>query len=162
MTLITDTTDYNDFPYPTNDNDGTDFATGVEDLATAIDGMWRSGTIAARPAAGIVNRVYYATDTETLYVDNGSAWLVVALLVIPTSNPVSHSRTGLGVYQPNATRPTQCYISASYGVTVYVGSVNNEAYLVADCSIGEATSFYVPAGWYCSLSEGATVIEQTL
>ncbi|OYD16936.1 hypothetical protein CH330_01320 [candidate division WOR-3 bacterium JGI_Cruoil_03_51_56] len=33
-----------------------------------------SGTLAARPAAGVVNRYYWATDLSILYRDNGVAW----------------------------------------------------------------------------------------
>jgi hypothetical protein len=32
------------------------------------------GVAASRPAAGIVGRYYYATDTTTLYRDNGTTW----------------------------------------------------------------------------------------
>lgn len=35
-----------------------------------------SGTLAARPAAGTVGRFYYATDNNTEYYDNGTAWVV--------------------------------------------------------------------------------------
>jgi hypothetical protein len=78
MTTL-DTTTNNDFRYPTGANDGTDFATGLQDFADDVDGMWSSGTLAARPAAGTLNRVYWATDTKLLYQDNGSAWTTVLL-----------------------------------------------------------------------------------
>lgn len=35
------------------------------------------GTLAARPAAGIVDRYYYATDVKCLYRDTGAAWEAV-------------------------------------------------------------------------------------
>lgn len=38
----------------------------------------KAGLISARPAAGVANRFYYATDQETLYFDNGSTWDTVA------------------------------------------------------------------------------------
>lgn len=44
------------------------------DPNTAVD---YQGTLAARPAAGTVGRYYYATDTQTLYRDTGSAWAAV-------------------------------------------------------------------------------------
>lgn len=34
----------------------------------------QAGTHAARPAAGTVGRLYYETDTKSLFYDNGSAW----------------------------------------------------------------------------------------
>ena len=52
-------------------------------LALAVDGdtsgttikhRHLSGAAAARPAAGEAGRFYYATDTKTLSVDNGTTW----------------------------------------------------------------------------------------
>jgi hypothetical protein len=77
MTVSLATTPNNALQYPTASNIGTDFATGIADLAGDVDGMWSSGTLAARPAAGTRSRLYYATDTGLFYLDNGSAWLVV-------------------------------------------------------------------------------------
>src|SRR3990167_4146649 len=34
-----------------------------------------AGTLAARPAAGTAGRLYYATDTDELFRDNGAAWV---------------------------------------------------------------------------------------
>lgn len=44
------------------------------DLLTALDAQ---GTLAARPAAGIRGRYYYATDTGILSRDTGAAWVSV-------------------------------------------------------------------------------------
>lgn len=74
-----DTTTNNSFRYPTDADNGVDFATGIADLAADVDGMWSSGTLAARPAAGKLNRVYWATDTKLLYQDNGTAWQTILL-----------------------------------------------------------------------------------
>lgn len=42
-------------------------------------GRWLlTGTDAAKPAAGLENRFYWATDTEILYRDNGSSWVETA------------------------------------------------------------------------------------
>lgn len=38
-----------------------------------------SGTLAKRPAAGIPNRVYYCTDCDAIYTDNGSTWTRIKL-----------------------------------------------------------------------------------
>ena len=50
----------------------------LEDLA-AID---TQDVLASRPAAGEAQRYFYATDTEVLYRDNGSAWKVVGSHVL--------------------------------------------------------------------------------
>ncbi|GBG14896.1 M18 family aminopeptidase, partial [Novimethylophilus kurashikiensis] len=36
-----------------------------------------TGTLAARPAAGVANRVYVTTDTDEIYRDTGAAWVRV-------------------------------------------------------------------------------------
>ena len=41
---------------------------------TTIKHRHLSGTAAARPAAGEAGRTYYATDTKTLSIDNGTTW----------------------------------------------------------------------------------------
>jgi len=44
----------------------------------SVDFYWTlfaAGTFANRPTAGTVGRFYYATDSETLYRDNGSSWV---------------------------------------------------------------------------------------
>jgi len=38
------------------------------------------GTLSARPSAGVVGRIYIASDTKAIYYDNGSAWVQVATL----------------------------------------------------------------------------------
>ena len=74
------TTTNNDLSYPSSANSGQDFSTGIADLANSVDAMWDSGTLAGRPAAGIVNRRYYATDTGVWYLDTGAAWVPVPQL----------------------------------------------------------------------------------
>lgn len=36
------------------------------------------GTTAAQPSAGTIGRLYWATDTNSLYFDNGTSWVVVS------------------------------------------------------------------------------------
>lgn len=36
-----------------------------------------SDTFANRPTAGVSGRMFYATDTDDLYLDNGSSWILV-------------------------------------------------------------------------------------
>lgn len=44
-------------------------------FATAAGGTYiQSGTLAARPPAGVADRYYWATDVRTLYRDTGAAW----------------------------------------------------------------------------------------
>ena len=43
-------------------------------IATFTNGLITQGTFAGRPAPGTAGRFYFATDTLTLYYDNGSAW----------------------------------------------------------------------------------------
>lgn len=68
-------------PYPKADR--SDPFTVAEDLgalAARIDvvaAMAEQGTFAARPAAGTARRLYFATDTATLYYDTGAAWVTV-------------------------------------------------------------------------------------
>ena len=62
MPVEIDTTN-NSFRVPTSRNDGSDFATGLDDFATDVDAMWLQGTITDLPAASKRGRRYYATDT---------------------------------------------------------------------------------------------------
>lgn len=74
------------FGAPRFDNavDAADFAGGVNrvvdnfDLNAARDAQ---GTLAARPAAGIRGRYYFATDNGFLYRDTGTAWVNLTDLV---------------------------------------------------------------------------------
>jgi len=67
----------------------------------AVGGSVEYGTYSAIPAAGNAGRVYVATDTQTLYFDNGSAWLQIGTSgtatyvnsVNGTSNQISVSQT---------------------------------------------------------------------
>lgn len=47
--------------------------------ALGLDKDWiLQGTDAAKPAAGVQNRIYIATDaTKKLYIDNGSSWVQI-------------------------------------------------------------------------------------
>lgn len=44
-----------------------------------LDQVIGYGTHAARPAAGSAGRLYYETDTATLFRDSGTAWVALAL-----------------------------------------------------------------------------------
>jgi len=51
----------------------------------------QSGTLASRPAAGTAGALYVATDTNTLYRDNGTSWTIIgdSPLYLYNENPVS-------------------------------------------------------------------------
>lgn len=84
--------------YKPGDGDGT--ANGApwgSQLRTALDTLDEavlSGPLAARPAAGVAPRVYFATDAGTngkLYIDDGTTWNEWS---VPTSSiPVAASAT---------------------------------------------------------------------
>lgn len=46
------------------------------------------GTLAARPAAGLAGRLYYATDTTQFFYDIGGTWLEVQFASGPITRPV--------------------------------------------------------------------------
>lgn len=98
------TTTNNALRYPTSANNGTDFATGIADLASDIDGKWFSGTLAARPTAGTLNRLYYATDVGQFYFDTGSAWLLAAPSDTGWVTPTLAAGWGSDANQPFAYR----------------------------------------------------------
>lgn len=57
-----------------------DIADIVQKLASDVDNYtagYTQGLFSARPAAGKLGQLFYATDTNALYLDDGSAWHVV-------------------------------------------------------------------------------------
>jgi len=76
---MTDHTSRLSLPFP-EDTEPADGPAAIGALATAIDPLippFSMGVIGTRPAAGLAGRLYYATDESLLYLDNGSAWLVL-------------------------------------------------------------------------------------
>jgi len=68
-------------PYP-GGGDSPDGPAQIGALAQALDNAaidLAEGTFAARPAASIRGRYYYATDVGVLYRDRGSSWMPVTL-----------------------------------------------------------------------------------
>jgi|SRR5215831_7467866 len=60
-----------------DENNPADVPTDIDKLRQRIDvtaAMYAQGTTAARPAAGIVGRLYFSTDERLLYYDDGSVW----------------------------------------------------------------------------------------
>lgn len=63
-------------------------------MAVLSDAIQR-GTLAARPAASIAGRLYFVTDTNTLYRDSGTAWeSVEASGLAPAAHAASHHSGG--------------------------------------------------------------------
>lgn len=70
-------------------------------LAARLDAIgiaWSTGVLASRPAAGNAGFLYFATDTDLLYYDNGTAWVTINasgleptsdLSAIATANPTA-------------------------------------------------------------------------
>jgi hypothetical protein len=80
----------------------------LTDQATVgwAEGLSLSGTYASRPAAGIPNRVYYCTDCDALYQDNGTSWVKIRL-------------GGVGG-PPMADPPTTGWTSVNMGTATWV------------------------------------------
>lgn len=60
--------------------DASDFAGQVNAVTDMLDskaGLFLSGLASARPAAGVVDRYYLATDTGELSRDSGAAWTTI-------------------------------------------------------------------------------------
>ena len=55
----------------------------------------KSGTLAARPSPGKAGRTYYATDTKTLSIDNGTTWDTPVKVVRKTADEELTSDTTL-------------------------------------------------------------------
>jgi hypothetical protein len=99
-----DTTTNNAFRYPNANNAGVDFAAGIADLAGDVDGMWSSGTLAARPAFGKRNRIYFASDVPAYYLDNVTSWLTLEAVVDTGWVPLTLASgvTSSGGFTPSA------------------------------------------------------------
>jgi hypothetical protein len=76
-------------PYPIPD-DNVDVPRDMLALSNKLDSSAAfdlQGTNAARPAPGTAGRYYYATDTGTLYRDDGTAWNAVSLVDNAVTTP---------------------------------------------------------------------------
>lgn len=58
--------------------------TGAQQAAPGNDSRFiTSGTFASRPAAGVANRTYRATDTKMTYMDTGTEWIPAGVISVP-------------------------------------------------------------------------------
>jgi len=91
--------------------------------AVALPGLQRyeEGTAAARPAAGVKGRIYYATDTECHFIDTGSAWQ--SLFSLGTASKwtalksYSKAEAEAGV-EPSATRAATVVFTSVASLTI--------------------------------------------
>lgn len=76
-------TDRLDIPYPAA-SESPDGPAQMQGIAEALDNAaidLPSGLLAARPAAGLRGQWYWATDTEQLFRDTGTAWKQINMLL---------------------------------------------------------------------------------
>jgi hypothetical protein len=135
-----------------------DVDAGFNALASDIDTKmlgYLSGTTAARPAAGIENRLYKATDTGYLYHDTGTEWerIIVgsqALSTLDAFTVGAFAMTAFQFYELSATRPTWVSISISSGgnttLSVKYGSYPIELPRTTGGGGKVAIGFLLPAG----------------
>lgn len=127
----------------------SDFDSDNNQLETlALIGL--RGTLAARPAAGIRERLYYATDVRALYWDSGSTWKrtpgqVVQAGILPVAFSSDSAKTGTLSFPDSFTAPPVVQI------TVHVGS--NLDILVNLTSAPSTTD----ASWRAFQKSGASV-----
>ena len=87
----------------------------VSPFSVALDA---SGTLAARPAAGVAGRYYYATDIGQIFRDTGSAWLEWwEMLNTFDVNILSTSPTVTDITKP------ACRVSKSVAQTLTSGNI---------------------------------------
>lgn len=90
-------------------------AQGVENIiATAYE-----GTAAARPAAGVFGRWYYATDTTAISFDAGSAWITMGT-VTPT-----------GTFTLTNKRITPRVVSVTQSATPAINTDNGDIFTIS-------------------------------
>lgn len=77
-----------------------------EDLVGAFHGFAGIGTLASRPAAsGNSNKLYFATDTQALYVSDGSSWAAAPLGSSPNAGASTIGVTKLSTAPADSANP---------------------------------------------------------
>lgn len=112
-------------PYPLSSEPIADGAEAIEDLAVAVDGRFLSGLRANRPAAGVLGRQYFATDTISLFLDTGASWVPVGASagdIVATA--AAAATTGWALADGAAVSRTGIYadLFAKIGTTYGVGN----------------------------------------
>jgi hypothetical protein len=86
---------------------------------------YREGTAAARPAAGVKGRIWYATDTKVYSVDTGTEWIAVPPSIPTTAKyGALTERTLAKAETPSATRPTQVVLTGVSKETGVLATMN--------------------------------------
>jgi hypothetical protein len=74
----------------------------------------------------VAGRIYYATDTEGLSLDDGSEWVELCGLRAGAKPEAATERSGDANYEPSASRPTLVTVTVkckSTGVASFAGSL---------------------------------------
>ena len=115
-----------------------------------VFGLFRTGLDAAKPAAGIANRFYWATDTKILYRDTGATWEEAtrgetATRLAQLAEKVHSSLTGIG--------PSDHHVKTGnyevYGITEEVTGLpaaaagNLGRFMRERTAAGQATKVYI-------------------
>lgn len=141
---------------------GTDNASDIdegfqrlaEDCASKLLG-YSQDTLAKRPAAGVANRIFRATDTGQIFHDTGSEW--EALLGSPKAAPTIGSGSS---GTPSATRSTLVNLTIFNAASFYAVNVfcaGKQVGRVAQASGSSCCSFLCGPGeeWHLAEGEGA-------
>lgn len=77
-----------------------------EDLVGAFHGFAGIGTLASRPvASGNANKLYFGTDTQALYISDGSSWAAAALGSSPNAGASTIGVTKLSLAPVDSANP---------------------------------------------------------
>lgn len=119
----------------------------AEDVADKMV-AYQEGSHAGRPEPGHANRIYYETDSETLWHDTGEEWVRIEGLALTKTETYGAltARAGNTAYTPSATRP-------AFVVIYFTHEVGKSSKLkIGGVEVGLALpetgmlSFIVPAG----------------
>jgi hypothetical protein len=106
---------------------------GGGDLLSAIGlGLLQTGNDAAKPAAGVAGRIYWATDTKILYRDTGAAWVEVLRGLIGTAQIASGAVTRGAHYFSNVAVHFDSTTEVQIGtMTIYTNEVTDSVWIWA-------------------------------
>lgn len=115
----------------------TDFVTTLDQLE-ALGAQATSGTLSARPAFGLGQRFYYATDTGFVYYDTGTSWVTV--------NPATGFGTTATADTPGQAAAGGSATTASrsdhtHSLPSWASSVTSETAFGQAASAGSASTF---------------------